>query len=156
MVKRKKSRGFTDLSFTKEDLARNSREVVAKTGYHILLRVKPKTAINSVWKLKMLAKGQGVKSIKKVIGFKTKTMLKTVKRKAKSVKRKAKSVRKRAKTAMSYPRSRGGTRYTNGRTFKSKRKSAKYQGKEVLIARNGQPYIKKANGGVRFISRIYA
>ena len=33
-----------------------------------------------------------------------------------------KKVRRRAKTAMSYPRSRGGTRYTNGRSFKSRRK----------------------------------
>mgnify|MGYP004462278287 CR=1 FL=1 len=149
MVKRKRSGGFTDLNFTKEDLSRNSQKVIAKVGYHLLLRVKKRTAINAVWGIKILAKGQKVRSIKKVIGFKTKTMLKTVKRKAKSV-------RKRAKTAMSYPRSRGGTRYTNGRTFKSKRKSAKYQGKEILIARNGQPYIKKANGEVRFIPRIYA
>jgi hypothetical protein len=139
MAKRKKSRGFTDLSFTKQDLARNSREVVAKTGYHILLRVKPITAINSVWKLKMLAKGQGVKSIKKVIGFKTKTMLK-------KAKRKAKSVRKRAKTAMSYPRSRGGTRYTNGRTFKLKRKGIHY-------TKKGQPYKILASGQARFVKR---
>ena len=124
MVKRKRSGGFTDLNFTKEDLSRNSQKVIAKVGYHLLLRVKKRTAINAVWGIKILAKGQKVRSIKKVIGFKTKTMLKKVKRKAKSVKRKAKSVRKRAKTAMSYPRSRGGTRYTNGRSFKSRRKPA--------------------------------
>ena len=112
MVKRKKSRGFTDLSFTKQDLARNSREVVAKTGYHILLRVKPITAINSVWKLKMLAKGQGVKSIKKVIGFKTRTALKGLK-----------TVGRRAKTGITKRTRNKIHRKSNGRTIqKSKRR----------------------------------
>ena len=147
MVKRKRSGGFTDLNFTKEDLSRNSQKVIAKVGYHLLLRVKKRTAINAVWEIKVLAKGQKVRSIKKVIGFKTKTMLKTVKRKAKSVKRKAKSVRKRAKTAMSYPRSRGGTRYTNGRTFKSRRKSKS----QILTAENGRKYKILANGRARFV-----
>ncbi len=115
MAKGKKSRVFTDLNFSKQDLAANSHAVVAEVGKQLLLRVKHRTAVNSVYALKVLAKGQKVKSIKKVVGFKTKSMIKTVKRKAKSV-------RSRAKTAMSYPRSRGGTRYTNGRTFKSRRK----------------------------------
>ena len=116
MVKRKKSRGFTDLSFTKEDLARNSREVVAKTGYHILLRVKPITAINSVWKLKMLAKGQGVKSIKKVIGFKTRTALKGLK-----------TVGRRAKTGITKRTRSKIHRKSNGRTIqKSKRRSKQF------------------------------
>ena len=139
MVKRKKY-SFTDLNFTKEDLSRNSQKVIAKVGYHLLLRVKKRTAINAVWGIKILAKGQKVRSIKKVIGFKTKTMLKTVKRKAKSV-------RKRAKTAMSYPRSRGGTRYTNGRTFKSRRKSKS----QILTAKNGRKYKILANGRARFV-----
>ena len=65
----------------------------------------------------------------------------------KTVKRKAKSVRKRAKTAMSYPRSRGGTRYTNGRTFKSRRKSKS----KILIAKNGRKYKILANGRARFV-----
>ena len=124
MVKRKKY-SFTDLNFTKEDLSRNSQQVIAKVGYHLLLRVKKRTAINAVWGIKILAKGQKVRSIKKVIGFKTKTMLKTVKRK---VKRKAKKVkgkiRRRAKTARSYPLKLGGKYYKNGRTFKSRRKPA--------------------------------
>ena len=115
MAKRKNARRFTDLNFTKQELAKNSHAVVAKVGYHILLRVKHRTAVNSVYALKVLAKGQKVKSIKKVVGFKTKSMIKTVKRKAKSVRRKA-------KTAMSYPKSLGGSRYTNGRTFKSRRR----------------------------------
>lgn len=139
MVKRKKY-SFTDLNFTKEDLSRNSQQVIAKVGYHLLLRVKKRTAINAVWGIKILAKGQKVRSIKKVIGFKTKSMVKTVKRKAKSV-------RKRAKTAMSYPRSRGGTRYTNGRTFKSRRKSKS----KILIAKNGRKYKILANGRARFV-----
>jgi hypothetical protein len=140
MVKRKRSVGFTDLNFTKEDLSRNSQKVIAKVGYHLLLRVKKRTAINAVWGIKILAKGQKVRSIKKVIGFKTKTMLRTVKRKAKSV-------RRRAKTAMSYPRSRGGTRYTNGRTFKSRRKSKS----QILTAKNGRKYKILANGRARFV-----
>ena len=139
MAKRKKY-SFTDLNFTKEDLSRNSQKVIAKVGYHLLLRVKKRTAINAVWGIKILAKGQKVRSIKKVIGFKTKSMVKTVKRKAKSV-------RKRAKTAMSYPRSRGGTRYTNGRTFKSRRKSKS----QILTAKNGRKYKILANGRARFV-----
>ena len=139
MAKRKKY-SFTDLNFTKEDLARNSQQVIAKVGYHLLLRVKKRTAINAVWGIKILAKGQKVRSIKKVIGFKTKSMVKTVKRKAKSV-------RKRAKTAMSYPRSRGGTRYTNGRTFKSRRKSKS----QILTAKNRRKYKILANGRARFV-----
>jgi len=119
MAKRKNARRFTDLNFTKQELAKNSHAVVAKVGYHILLRIKRRTAVNSVYALKVLAKGQKIKSIKNVIGFKTKTMLKTVKRKVKSV---GKTVRRRAKTARSYPLGLGGERYSNGRTFKSRRK----------------------------------
>ena len=119
MAKGKKSRVFTDLNFSKQDLAANSHAVVAEVGKQLLLRVKHRTAVNSVYALKVLAKGQKVKSIKKVVGFKTKSMIKTVKRKAKNV-------RRRAKTAMSYPRSKGGSRYTNGRTFKSKRRSKQF------------------------------
>ena len=87
MAKRKRSGGFTDLNFTKEDLSRNSQKVIAKVGYHLLLRVKKRTAINAVWGIKILAKGQKVRSIKKVIGFKTRTALKglkTVGRRAKT------------------------------------------------------------------------
>jgi len=123
MAKRKNVRRFTDLSFTKEDLARNSQKVVAQVGYHLLLRVKKRTAINAVWGIKILAKSQKIKSIKNVIGFKTKTMLKTVKRKVKSA---GKTVRRRAKTARSYPLKLGGKYYKNGRTFKSRRKSAQF------------------------------
>ena len=113
MVKRKRSGGFTDLNFTKEDLARNSQQVIAKVGYHLLLRVKKRTAINAVWGIKILAKGQKVRSIKKVIGFKTRTALKGLK-----------TVGRRAKTGIT-KRTRNKTyRKRNGRTIqKSKRRS---------------------------------
>ena len=113
MPKRKRSRSFTDLSFTRQDLARNSHKTVAKIGYHLLLRVKPTTAINSVWKLKMLAKGQGIKSIKKVIEFKTRTALKGMK-----------TAGRRAKTGITKRTRNKIHRKRNGRTIqKSKRRS---------------------------------
>ena len=145
MRKRKGYRKFTDLSFTRQDLAKNSQKVVAKIGYHILLRVKPKTAINAVWKLKMLAKGQGVKSVKKVIGFKTKTMLKGLKR-----------VGKRAKTGIT-KRTRTKThRKPNGRIIQKSKRSKKYQGKPILVSSRGQPYIITRSGRPKFIKRIHA
>ena len=157
MAKRKKY-SFTDLNFTKEDLARNSQKVIAKVGYHLLLRVKKRTAINAVWGIKILAKGQKVRSIKKVIGFKTKTMLKTVKRKAKSVTKKAKGKFKRAKTAR--------TRSDNGRygsAIPNKRIGRKYKkytmtkkrrgGKKLHFTKTGQPYVLLASGQARFVKR---
>ncbi len=116
MVKRKKSRGFTDLSFTKEDLSRNSQQVIAKVGYHLLLRVKKRTAINAVWGIKILAKGQKVRSIKKVIGFKTRTALKGLK-----------TVGRRAKTGITKRTRNKIHRKSNGRTIqKSKRRSKQF------------------------------
>jgi len=136
MAKGKKSRVFTDLNFSKQDLAANSHAVVAEVGKQLLLRVKHRTAVNSVYALKVLAKGQKVKSIKKVVGFKTKSMIKTVKRKAKNV-------RRRAKTAMSYPRSKGGSRYTNGRSFKSRRR------KKLAWQVKGSPAAKRHMAKIR-------
>jgi len=116
MPKRKRSRSFTDLNFTRQDLARNSHKTVAKIGYHLLLRVKPTTAINSVWKLKMLAKGQGIKSIKKVIEFKTRTALKGMK-----------TAGRRAKTGITKRTRSKIHRKSNGRTIqKSKRRSKQF------------------------------
>ena len=112
MVKRKKY-SFTDLNFTKEDLARNSQQVIAKVGYHLLLRVKKRTAINAVWGIKILAKGQKIRSIKKVIGFKTRTALKGLK-----------TVGRRAKTGITKRTRNKIHRKRNGRTIqKSKRRS---------------------------------
>ena len=112
MAKRKKY-SFTDLNFTKEDLSRNSQKVIAKVGYHLLLRVKKRTAINAVWGIKILAKGQKVRSIKKVIGFKTRTALKGLK-----------TVGRRAKTGITKRTRNKIHRKRNGRTIqKSKRRS---------------------------------
>jgi len=112
MAKRKKY-SFTDLNFTKEDLSRNSQKVIAKVGYHLLLRVKKRTAINAVWGIKILAKSQKVRSIKKVIGFKTRTALKGLK-----------TVGRRAKTGITKRTRNKIHRKSNGRTVqKSKRKS---------------------------------
>ena len=111
MAKRKKY-SFTDLNFTKEDLSRNSQKVIAKVGYHLLLRVKKRTAINAVWGIKILAKGQKVRSIKKVIGFKTRTVLKGLK-----------TVGRRAKTGITKRTRNKIYRKSNGRTIqKSKRR----------------------------------
>ena len=115
MVKRKKY-SFTDLNFTKEDLSRNSQKVIAKVGYHLLLRVKKRTAINAVWGIKILAKGQKVRSIKKVIGFKTRTALKGLK-----------TVGRRAKTGITKRTRNKIHRKSNGRTIqKSKRRSKQF------------------------------
>ena len=116
MVKRKRSGGFTDLNFTKEDLSRNSQKVIAKVGYHLLLRVKKRTAINAVWGIKILAKGQKVRSIKKVIGFKTRSALKGLK-----------TVGRRAKTGITKRTRNKIHRKSNGRTIqKSKRRSKQF------------------------------
>jgi len=132
MAKRKNKRSFTDLSFSKQDLASNNRQVVAKMGYHLLLRVKPRTAVNAVWSLKILAKAQGIKSVAKVVGFRTKTAIKII---AKGFKT---GVTRRTKNKTS--------RKKNGRTIqKSKRK--------VLMTRTGQPYILLKSGKARFVKR---
>ena len=115
MAKRKKY-SFTDLNFTKEDLSRNSQKVIAKVGYHLLLRVKKRTAINAVWGIKILAKGQKVRSIKKVIGFKTRSALKGLK-----------TVGRRAKTGITKRTRNKIHRKSNGRTIqKSKRRSKQF------------------------------
>jgi len=154
MVKRKRSGGFTDLNFTKEDLSRNSQKVIAKVGYHILLRVKKRTAINAVWEIKVLAKGQKVRSIKKVIGFKTKTMLKTVKRKAKSVTKKAKGKFKRAKTARTRSdNGRYGSAIPNKRIGRKYKKYTAKKRKGIHYTKAGQPYKILASGQARFVKR---
>ena len=113
MAKRKNKRSFTDLNFSKQDLASNNRQVVAKMGYHLLLRVKPRTAINAVWSLKILAKAQGIKSVVKVVGFRTKTAIKTI--------------AKRFKTGVTRRTKNKTSRRKNGRTIqKSKRRSAQF------------------------------
>ena len=133
MAKRKKY-SFTDLNFTKEDLSRNSQKVIAKVGYHLLLRVKKRTAINAVWGIKILAKGQKVRSIKKVIGFKTRTALKGLK-----------TVGRRAKTGITKRTRNKIHRKRNGRTIQ--------KSKKVFITKTGQPYVLLASGQARFVKR---
>ena len=115
MAKRKKY-SFTDLNFTKEDLARNSQQVIAQVGYHLLLRVKKRTAINAVWGIKILAKGQKVRSIKKVIGFKTRSALKGLK-----------TVGRRAKTGITKRTRNKIYRKSNGRTIQKSLKEEENQ-----------------------------
>ena len=154
MAKRKNARRFTDLNFTKQELAKNSHAVVAKVGYHILLRVKHRTAVNSVYALKVLAKGQKVKSIKKVIGFKTKSMVKTVKRRAKSVTKKAKGKFKRAKTARTRSdNGRYGSAIPNKRIGRKYKKYTAKKRKGIHYTKTGQPYKLLANGQARFVKR---
>jgi len=126
MAKRKKY-SFTDLNFTKEDLARNSQQVIAKVGYHLLLRVKKRTAINAVWGIKILAKGQKVRSIKKVIGFKTRSALKGLK-----------TVGRRAKTGITKRTRNKIHRKSNGRTIQKslkRRRNPAWQVKGSVAAK---------------------
>ena len=126
-----------------------SKPALVKIGHAILKRLPKSTLVNTVHKLEQLAKSKGIRSIGKIA--------RKAGRKARKVGRKAKTkIRRRAKTARSYPLKLGGKYYKNGRTFKSRRKPKQYDGKTILIAKNGQPYIKKASGRVQFIPRIYA
>ena len=143
--KRKGSRKFTDLNFSKADLAMNSKQTVAKVGYHLLLRVKPKTAVNAVYALKVLAKSQKIKSIKKVVGFRTKSMIKGIKKAG-----------KRAKTAITKRTKTKTYRKKNGRTIQKSKRLAKYNNKPVLLSKRGQPYIITSSGRAKFIPRSYA
>ena len=96
------------LNHSKAELKKFPKSKLVTIG-HGILKVLPKTTIvNTVFKLEQLAKSKGIKSIGKIA--------KKVKAKARKVKKRIK--RRRAKTARSYPKRKGGTRYTNGRTFK--------------------------------------
>ena len=133
MAKRKKY-SFTDLNFTKEDLSRNSQKVIAKVGYHLLLRVKKRTAINAVWGIKILAKGQKVRSIKKVIGFKTRTALKGLK-----------TVGRRAKTGITKRTRNKIHRKSNGRTIQKslkRRRKPAWQVKGSVAAKRHMAKIR--------------
>jgi len=112
-----------DLNHSKLELKKMSKPVLVRIGHEILKRLPKTTLVNTIYKLEQLAKSKGIKWIGK--------RARKAGRKAKSAGRKAKrrvrKVRKRAKTAYSYrtksQRRRGtGKRYTNGRTFKSRRK----------------------------------
>jgi putative cell wall-binding protein len=128
------------LNHSRAELKKMPKSKLVSIGTQILKRFPKKALPGTIYVMEQSAKRYGIKSIGKIA--------KKVKRKAKSVKRKAKSVRRRAKTAMSYPRSKGGTRYTNGRTFKSRKKSKKVG---IYTAKNGRQYRILASGQARFI-----
>ena len=93
-----------------------SKPALVKIGHAILKRLPKSTLVNTVHKLEQLAKSKGIRSIGKIA--------RKAGRKARKVGRKVRTkVRRRAKTARSYPLRLGGERYSNGRTFKSRRKS---------------------------------
>ena len=113
------------LNHSKLELKKMSKPALVRIGHGILKRLPKTTLVNTVYKLEQLAKSKGIKSIGKIA------------RKA------GRKVRSRAKTAMSYPRSRGGTRYTNGRSFKSRRK------KKLAWQVKGSPAAKRHMAKIR-------
>ena len=107
------------LNHSKLELRKMSKPALVKIGHAILKRLPKSTLVNTVHKLEQLAKSKGIRSIGKIA--------RKAGRKARKVGRKAKTkIRRRAKTARSYPLKLGGKRYRNGRTFKSRRKSAQF------------------------------
>ena len=107
------------LNHTKLELRKMSKPALVKIGHAILKRLPKSTLVNTVHKLEQLAKSKGIRSIGKIA--------RKAGKKARKVGRKAKTkIRRRAKTARSYPLRLGGKRYRNGRTFKSRRKSAQF------------------------------
>ena len=107
------------LNHTKLELRKMSKPALVKIGHAILKRLPKSTLVNTVHKLEQLAKSKGIRSIGKIA--------RKAGRKARKAGRKVRTkVRRRAKTARSYPLRLGGKRYRNGRTFKSRRKSAQF------------------------------
>ena len=103
------------LNHSKLELRKMSKPALVKIGHAILKRLPKSTLVNTVHKLEQLAKSKGIRSIGKIA--------RKAGRKARKVGGKAKrKIRRRAKTARSYPLKLGGSRYKNGRTFKSRRK----------------------------------
>ena len=141
------------LNHSKAEIRKMKKSLKVRICGAILKKLPDKTVNRVTYEMEQLAKRNGIKSIFNKVKRKAKKVGRKVKRKAKKVKGK---IRRRAKTARSYPLKLGGKYYKNGRTFKSRRKPKQYDGKPILIAKNGQPYIKKASGRVTFIPRIYA
>ena len=107
------------LNHSKLVLKKMSKSALVSIGNAILKRLPKTTLVNTVYNLEQLAKSKGIKSIGKIA--------RKAGKKARKVGRKAKTkIRRRAKTARSYPLRLGGKYYKNGRTFKSKRKSAQF------------------------------
>ena len=107
------------LNHSKLVLKKMSKSALVSIGHGILKRLPKTTLVNTVFNLEQLAKSKGIKSIGKIA--------RKAGKKARKVGRKAKTgIRRRAKTARSYPLKLGGSRYRNGRTYKSRRKSAQF------------------------------
>jgi len=107
------------LNHSKLVLKKMSKSALVSIGHAILKRLPKTTLVNTVYNLEQLAKSKGIKSIGKIA--------RKAGKKARKVGRKAKTkIRRRAKTARSYPLRLGGKYYKNGRTFKSRRKSAQF------------------------------
>ena len=108
-----------DTTTTKINSLWENQDKIVSIGHGILKRLPKTTLVNTVYNLEQLAKSKGIKSIGKIA--------RKAGRKARKGGRKAKTkIRRRAKTARSYPLKLGGSRYRNGRTFKSRRKSAQF------------------------------
>ena len=120
------------LNHSRLELKKMSKPALVRIGHAILKRLPKTTLVNTVYKLEQLAKSKGIKSIGKI-----------ARKAGKKVRKAGKKVRSRAKTAMSYPRSRGGTRYTNGRSFKSRRK------KKLAWQVKGSPAAKRHMAKIR-------
>ena len=108
------------LNHSRAELKKFSKSKLVSIGTQILKRFPKRALPGTIYVMEQSAKRYGIKSIGKIA--------RKAGRKAKSAGRKVRrKVRKRAKTAYSYrtksQRRRGtGKRYTNGRTFKSRRK----------------------------------
>ena len=124
------------LNHSRAELKKFSKSKLVSIGTQILKRFPKRALPGTIYVMEQSAKRYGIKSIGKI-----------ARKAGKKVRKAGKKVRSRAKTAMSYPRSRGGTRYTNGRTFKSRRKSKS----QILTAKNGRKYKILANGRARFV-----
>ena len=107
------------LNHSKAEIRKMKKSLKVRICGAILKKLPDKTVNRVTYEMEQLAKRNGIKSIFNKVKRKAKSAGRKVKRKAKKVKGK---IRRRAKTARSYPLGLGGERYSNGRTFKSRRK----------------------------------
>ena len=120
------------LNHSRAELKKFSKSKLVSIGTQILKRFPKRALPGTIYVMEQSAKRYGIKSIGKI-----------ARKAGKKVRKAGKKVRRRAKTAMSYPRSRGGTRYTNGRTFKSRRK------KKLAWQVKGSPEAKRHMAKIR-------
>ena len=106
------------LNHSRAELKKFSKSKLVSIGTQILKRFPKKALPGTIYVMEQSAKRYGIKSIGKI-----------ARKAGKKVRKAGKKVRRRAKTAYSYrtkkQRRKGtGSRYSNGRTFKSRRKPA--------------------------------